>query len=88
MTGLVIITPASGFVDHTAAFMMGVIGTPVVYLGVQVPQPRLRRAVGGCALSQLQRRGATVPSLHPPPRWGWGVHALDAFGVQCTTVHT
>ena len=67
-----IITPASGFVDHTAAFMMGVIGTPVVYLGVQVPQPRLRRAVGGCALSQLQRRGATVPSLHPPPPGGVG----------------
>ena len=34
--GLVIITPASGFVDYTAAFVMGVIGTPIVYFGVQV----------------------------------------------------
>ena len=35
MTGLVIITPASGFVDHTAAFVMAVVGTPIVYFGLQ-----------------------------------------------------
>ena len=35
MTGLVLITPASGYVDQTAAFVMGLIGTPIVYLGLQ-----------------------------------------------------
>ena len=36
MTGLVLITPGAGYVDQTAAFCMAVIGTPVVYGGLQV----------------------------------------------------
>ncbi len=36
VTGLVLITPAAGFVDQTAAFAMGVMGTPVVYTGIQL----------------------------------------------------
>jgi ammonia channel protein AmtB len=36
VVGLVVITPASGYVDQTAAFAMGVAATPVVYWGVQV----------------------------------------------------
>ncbi len=36
MTGLVLITPAAGFVDQTAAFAMGLLGTPVVYTGIQL----------------------------------------------------
>jgi ammonia channel protein AmtB len=44
VTGLVVITPASGFVDQTAAFVMGAIATPVVYLGLQVCACRRNRA--------------------------------------------
>jgi Amt family ammonium transporter len=36
VTGLVLITPAAGFVDQTAAFAMGLLGTPIVYLGIQL----------------------------------------------------
>jgi ammonium transporter, Amt family len=35
VTGLVLITPAAGFVDQTAAFAMGLLGTPLVYIGIQ-----------------------------------------------------
>ena len=31
ITGLVVITPASGFVDHTGAFVMGLLGAPLCY---------------------------------------------------------
>ena len=31
VTGLVVITPASGFVDHTGAFVMGLLGAPLCY---------------------------------------------------------
>ena len=31
ITGLVVITPASGFVDHTGAFVMGILGAPLCY---------------------------------------------------------
>jgi ammonium transporter, Amt family len=34
MTGLVVITPASGFVDHTGAFVMGLLGAPLCYVCV------------------------------------------------------
>ena len=33
--GLVVITPASGFVDHTGSFIMALVSTPVVYFGLQ-----------------------------------------------------
>jgi ammonia channel protein AmtB len=36
VTGLVLITPASGYVDQTAAFCMGMIGTPAVYFGMKL----------------------------------------------------
>ena len=36
--GLVVITPASGYVDHTGAFMMALISTPVVYFGLQLKE--------------------------------------------------
>jgi Amt family ammonium transporter len=36
VTGLVLITPAAGFVDQTAAVFMAVLGTPVVYCGIQL----------------------------------------------------
>ena len=34
--GLVVITPASGFVDQTAAFVMGAVSAPVVYFGLKL----------------------------------------------------
>ena len=34
MTGLVVIAPASGFVDHTGAFVMGLLGAPLCYVCV------------------------------------------------------
>ena len=36
VVGLVLITPASGYVDQTAAFFMAVIGVPIVYFGIQI----------------------------------------------------
>jgi Amt family ammonium transporter len=32
----VLITPASGFVDQTAAFCFGIIGTPIIYFGLKL----------------------------------------------------
>ena len=34
ITGLVIITPAAGYVDHTGAFVMGLVGAPLCYGGI------------------------------------------------------
>jgi Amt family ammonium transporter len=36
VTGLVLITPASGYVDQTAAFVMGLMGTPIIYFGLKI----------------------------------------------------
>ena len=41
VAGLVVITPAAGYVDQTAAFCMGVIGAIVVYWGI-----KLKRRLG------------------------------------------
>ncbi len=49
VTGLVLITPASGFVDQTGAFCMGLIGTPFIYFGLQVSSHSLL----GCASSRF-----------------------------------
>jgi Amt family ammonium transporter len=34
VTGLVVITSASGFVDHTGSFVMGLLGAPLCYVCV------------------------------------------------------
>ncbi len=31
ITGLVVITPAAGYVDHTGGFVMGLVGAPLCY---------------------------------------------------------
>jgi len=36
ISGLVVITPACGYVDHTAAFVMGIIAGPACYGGIQL----------------------------------------------------
>jgi Amt family ammonium transporter len=36
ISGLVIIAPGAGYVDQTGAFCMGLIGGPIVYLGIQL----------------------------------------------------
>jgi ammonia channel protein AmtB len=36
VAGLVVVTPGAGFVDQTGAFMMGFIGAPIIYWGIQV----------------------------------------------------
>lgn len=36
VTGLVLITPGSGYVDQTGAVMMGLIGTPIVFFGLKL----------------------------------------------------
>jgi ammonium transporter, Amt family len=47
ITGLVIITPAAGYVDHTGAFVMGLVGAPLCYGGIMFKNWIGLHSVGG-----------------------------------------
>ena len=61
--GLVVVTPGSGFVDQTGAFLMGAVSAPVVYYGLQL-KVRVRPRVTAA-------RRKRVPMA-------WGIHGWEA----------